>query len=176
MASNRSSGNWFSMETLRGAWSGIWVMCSGCLTVFDPPTIPCRASGPGSPGPVGQPLRSCQPLGLGAPAPLPGSWRGHGPRAVKGKGAIPQGLAPAIGPGGVSAGALGERLPFPGENPGQPGKTGQHSVADQWAPQGKHCQWMGRQPLAPLVLAFASPLATGFYHRRLRKSQPPSQP
>jgi len=49
--------------------------------------------------------------------------------AVKGKGAIPQGLAPAISPGGVSAGALGEKLRFSGENQGQPGKTGQHSVA-----------------------------------------------
>ena len=38
--------------------------------------------------------------------------------AVKGKGAIPQGLAPAFNPGGVSAGALGEKPRFSGENLG----------------------------------------------------------
>jgi hypothetical protein len=49
--------------------------------------------------------------------------------AVKGKGAIPQGLAPAISPGGVLAGAVGEKGCFSGENQGQSGKSGQHSVA-----------------------------------------------
>ena len=96
--------------------------------------------------------------------------------AVKGKGAIPQGLAPAFSPGGVSAGALGEKLRFSGENLGSPGKTGEHSVADHSRPLGKRCQWMRRQPLAPLVPSFAGPLATGFHHRRFRKSQPPTQP
>ena len=35
--------------------------------------------------------------------------------AVKGKGPIPQGLAPAIRPGGVSAGAMGESFAFLGK-------------------------------------------------------------